>query len=628
MRTEDGYIIKECLSGELESFGILVDKYKEGIYAFVYAKLCDFRDAQDVTQEVFLHAYRNLHTLRRWESFASWIYRIAHRRCKLWIRAQSRRIDREFIEDQNLDVIDAPALRSYCENEISESVHGALDVLPEAYREVLMLRYFGGMNSSEIARVLGTSPGAIRVRLNRARTQLKEEMITAMGAAFEEQRLRTGFTFRIVEAVRRIKVNPMPRAAGLPWGLSLAAGMIIAVLSLSPHVSIPIDVATSTGSPLSMETKVRRTGEITVDMLKTSEISVIASNQGNGDSGKPQHDPQNALMLSPKRDEGGTWMTMVDMPTARWGAGCGAVNGKIYVIGGNSGFLVGDAPVSFVEEYDPATGKWVKKGDMKTDRRSLEQSIVVVNGRIYVISGYDEDDKLLPTVEEYNPVSDRWIKRADMPTLRESFCTSVANGKIYTIGGGTWKSPFLNFSTVEEYDPVSDKWTSKADMPTARLDLSSSAANGKIYAIGGMMHHSNFGCLIVEEYDPITDKWTRKADMPTARRGHSAVTVNGKIYVIGGVTDDVFGFPTVEEYDPVLDKWTRKADMPTGRMYLWASAVKGKIYAIGGVTAGADRRSIISLAVEEYDTGFGGESIDFKGKLPTTWGQVRTALNK
>jgi DNA-directed RNA polymerase specialized sigma24 family protein len=49
VRTEDGCIIQECLNGEPEAFGILVDKYKAGIYAFAYAKIRDFHDAQDVT---------------------------------------------------------------------------------------------------------------------------------------------------------------------------------------------------------------------------------------------------------------------------------------------------------------------------------------------------------------------------------------------------------------------------------------------------------------------------------------------------------------------------------------------------------------------------------------------------
>jgi len=89
MRTDDGSIVQECLNGKPGAFGILVDKYKAGIYAFVYAELLNFHDAQDVTQEVFLQAYRGLHNLRRWESFAFWLYRIARNLCKKWIRTQS-----------------------------------------------------------------------------------------------------------------------------------------------------------------------------------------------------------------------------------------------------------------------------------------------------------------------------------------------------------------------------------------------------------------------------------------------------------------------------------------------------------------------------------------------------------
>ncbi len=90
MRMEDGCIIQECLNGKPQAFGMLVDKYKEGIFAFVYADLRNFHDAQDVTQEVFLQAYRDLRGLRRYESFAFWLYRIAYRCCAQWFRRKSR----------------------------------------------------------------------------------------------------------------------------------------------------------------------------------------------------------------------------------------------------------------------------------------------------------------------------------------------------------------------------------------------------------------------------------------------------------------------------------------------------------------------------------------------------------
>jgi DNA-directed RNA polymerase specialized sigma24 family protein len=95
MQTEDGCIIQDCLNGKPEAFGMLVDKYKEGVYAFVYAQLRDFQDAQDVTQEVFLQAYRDLRSLRRWESFCFWIYRIAHRCCAQCFRTRSKCVDRQ-----------------------------------------------------------------------------------------------------------------------------------------------------------------------------------------------------------------------------------------------------------------------------------------------------------------------------------------------------------------------------------------------------------------------------------------------------------------------------------------------------------------------------------------------------
>jgi DNA-directed RNA polymerase specialized sigma24 family protein len=70
MRSSDGYIINKCLNGEPEAFGLLVDKYRMSVYALAYTKLKNFHDAEDIAQEVFIKAYRNLHTLKRYDSSA------------------------------------------------------------------------------------------------------------------------------------------------------------------------------------------------------------------------------------------------------------------------------------------------------------------------------------------------------------------------------------------------------------------------------------------------------------------------------------------------------------------------------------------------------------------------------
>jgi len=202
MHTEDGRIISKCLNGEPEAFGILIDKYKAGIYAYVYAKLRNFHDAQDVTQKVFIEAFRGLRKLKRWDSFAFWLNSIAFRCCKNWTRSQLQRVDREFIDDQDPKILEKPSIDSYHDSEIDESLREALDSLPETYREVLTLYYFVGMDSVEIAKALGISPTAIRQRLSRAREQLKEEMIAMMTETFKKHKLQASFTFRIVERSR------------------------------------------------------------------------------------------------------------------------------------------------------------------------------------------------------------------------------------------------------------------------------------------------------------------------------------------------------------------------------------------------------------------------------------------
>ena len=329
--------------------------------------------------------------------------------------------------------------------------------------------------------------------------------------------------------------------------------------------------------------------------------------------------------------EGGTWARKADMPTARELFSTSEVNGKIYAIGGYGKNDYAHA----VEEYDPVTDKWTRKANIPSPRALFSTS--VVDGKIYAIGGDEGPDWASSLVEEYDPITDKWTRKADMPTARSSLCTCAVNGKIYAIGG--YKSDHLNgnlvfFSTVEEYDPATDTWTKKADMPTKRALRSSSAClvDGQIYVIGGEVGDNNgFDRLSsVEQYDPIADKWTQKANMPTARVASTAA-VNGRIYAIGGHEgriDQVLA--TVEEYDPITDSWTKKNDMPTARASLSTCAVNGKIYAIGGNVGGFGivQEKIVTSVLEVYNPNSTGESINPEGKLPTTWGEVRTASNR
>jgi RNA polymerase sigma factor (sigma-70 family) len=621
MRTEDGSIIYECLNGKPQAFGVLVDKYREGIYAYAYAELRDFQDAQDVTQEVFLQAYRDLRSLRRRESFAFWLYRIAHRRCVQCCRDRSRRADRDFIEDQDPNAVDGLSLDSYRKSQMDESVREALDSLPDIYREVLVLHYFGGMTIKDMARAMGASPGAIGMRLSRARAQLKEEMIDTMDTAFEGQKLPVGFTFYIVEAVKRIKIHPMPRMAGLPWGLSLAAGIIMTAVSLNPHLSISGDIVIPSGSPLPVESKALKTGEIPVDILDTSQISAIASKQGDGDGGEfLLKSPQNVPMLAPQQDVGGTWTRKANMPTPRVNLSTGVVDRVIYAFGGNKDGGDPGNYVKCVEAYDPATDTWTKKADMSVTNSAL--STCAVDGIIYVIGGCS-NFRTLSTVEAYNPKTDTWTKKADMPSRRYWLSTCAVDGIIYAIGGTDGTSAFSN---VEAYDPATDTWTKKASMPGPKYCPSASVVNGLIYVMGGSVDPvkdfagiSSYDQTMIV-YDPNTDTWTDKVDMPVPVNYSSTSVIDGLIYAVGYQERDNTHINSIVTYDPDTDTWTEKsATMPTARSMFATSELNGEIYTIGG---GMNwQRALAEGIVEKYDTG--SVTVNPKGKMPTKWGEVK-----
>ena len=402
VRTEDGYIIKKCLNGNSAAFGFLVDKYKAAVYAFAYAELGNFHDAEDITQEVFVKAYQKLNTLRRWDNFLAWLYSITYNLCKMFIRARSRRPDREFIADQEPGTLGEPTIDPWRENPVVELLNEALDSLPGAYRRVLTLYYLGGMNSVEIARFLGTSPTAVRHRLSRGRSQLKEGMLAMMSQTFEGQRLQASFTFRIVEAVKRIKINPMPRATALPWGLSLAAGIIFTVMSLGQYLTMLNPMSIPAGSPLPAKMKALKTGEIPVDILDVSQISVIASKQADDDNVRLELS-ENALLLAPRAAEG-KWTPKSDMPRAIGAHASSVVNGKVYVVGGCEVFPV---PLSILEEYDPVTDTWAEKANMPTARTALAGSST--NGKFYVIGGWNWGGR--SNIEEYDPETDKWTRK-------------------------------------------------------------------------------------------------------------------------------------------------------------------------------------------------------------------------
>ena len=293
MHTEDGYIIGKCLNGEPAAFGLLVDKYKSSVYALAYTKLRNFHDAEDITQEVFIKAYRKLSTLKRRDYFLAWLFSITVNSCKNFLTSRARRPDGDFIEDQDATLWDAPSIDVYRSESAAESIREAINQLPEIYRQTLTLYYLGGLSSKEIARFLGTSVNTVNQRLMRARTKLKEELITMIDTTFAEKKLQPGFTFRIVEAIKSTKVQPISTKPLLPFIGSATVGIVLTFMLFNQFLRPVATPGDLTSSPLPSEIQMSMFGEIPVElMVEASKPPTVLGERGTGVVGNSPEQPR------------------------------------------------------------------------------------------------------------------------------------------------------------------------------------------------------------------------------------------------------------------------------------------------------------------------------------------------
>jgi hypothetical protein len=207
-----------------------------------------------------------------------------------------------------------------------------------------------------------------------------------------------------------------------------------------------------------------------------------------------------------------------------------AVNGKIYVIGGE---IPGGGRADTVEEFNPSTGIWTTQaGLMPTPASNI--CAAAIGTDIYVPGGYDEGGAYLATLQVYHVASDSWevVVTDPLPAPRFGLACAALNGKLYAFGGidGTYQN------TAYVYDPAAaagSRWTTLPNMAYARAYLAGTAVNGKIYALGG----GDSGLIdlpYVEAFDPADGAWHTVTGMNTARSGLGAYFINDWIIVCGG----------------------------------------------------------------------------------------------
>ena len=174
---DDKQLVMRAQKSDKRAFDLLVLKYQGRILALVTRFVKDTHEAQDVTQEAFIKAYRALPNFRGDSAFYTWLYRIAINTAKNYLVARSRRPvsnggdvdDAEFFDgDFGLHSIDTPE-RILLSKEIEKTVLAAIDRLPPDLRMALTLREYDGLSYEDIAVVMECPVGTVRSRIFRAR---------------------------------------------------------------------------------------------------------------------------------------------------------------------------------------------------------------------------------------------------------------------------------------------------------------------------------------------------------------------------------------------------------------------------------------------------------------------------
>ena len=178
---DEAEIMTELRSGSEAAFDWLVTYYHAPVYAVISGILRNPNDAADVTQEVFLKAFRGIRAFRQGSSLKTWLYRIAVReslnyRRWFWrhLRFQHSIEEEQFDGSAEFEDAGSSPFDELASREIQDVVHHALGGVPAVFRAAVILRDLEGLSYEEVAEVLDISVGTVKSRILRGRRMLRE----------------------------------------------------------------------------------------------------------------------------------------------------------------------------------------------------------------------------------------------------------------------------------------------------------------------------------------------------------------------------------------------------------------------------------------------------------------------
>lgn len=175
---EEGPIIRRILAGDREAFARLVQAHQAGLFAKVYRWVGSREQAEEIAQETFLRAYRDLKNFRGDAKFSTWLFQIAVNRCRDFWRSRKRRPQESAAAEEAEGLADPEELPDVRLERLRkiDTLRRALETLPATYRDTVALRFLGDLSCQEIADATGLGMSNVKMRLMRGIEKLKKKL--------------------------------------------------------------------------------------------------------------------------------------------------------------------------------------------------------------------------------------------------------------------------------------------------------------------------------------------------------------------------------------------------------------------------------------------------------------------
>lgn len=282
--------------------------------------------------------------------------------------------------------------------------------------------------------------------------------------------------------------------------------------------------------------------------------------------------------------------------------------GLVYVISGVTTGL--SYPTVHANTYDPYTGDWTELEPIPVGVRG-SSGVFGEDGRLYIMSGYNDTFGHVSNVQIYDPEADEWSAGAAIPNAVWAGRSALgSDGRIYVLGGETSSTPVTNL--VQIYDPEADSWSSGAGMPAAMYHGVAIPKGSYIYYLSGA--DSTFtGVPAFYRYYVPGNSWSTLSSMPMASwGGGGALGPDGFLYYFGGyASSGITGNGCY--YDLTEGVWKTLPDLNAGAYNLGGVCLPdGTLLAVGGLN-GTSQTRVESLNLVDYSVSIAQSAVNNGG---------------